>query len=446
MKSYKKIMPLFLVALLAITVLYHFQDKAKMTAEYDTALETARNCAEKGIVTDALAQYATALEIRPSLELCLEAGQVYLDNNDLAGAKKWYTSQLLADYPKDAETYAYGLSLYLAQDNYRKAFGVYEDYQTRGLNSEAVETLMDTIRYKYDLKGSFTEVTPFSNLSGTAAVQYNGAWGYVDATGEKEISYQFLRAGVFSEYAAVTMADGSAAYIDQEGNQKINEAFILEKDPEFGTVREFRDIQSKLILASNGKVWNYYSLSTFEKVMGGFADAYPVVNGVGAVKNTAGKWALISANGTLITEYTYDDVVADEKNVISRTNAILVKSAEGYILVDRQGTRIGTGVYQDARGFQDTSYAAVKKNGTWLYVDPQGTELEVGKYEDARSFSNGLAAVQSGGLWGYIDMTGELVIPCTFLDAGPLHSAGVAFVKPTNDQWRLLSLYSYNHD
>ena len=31
-------------------------------------------------------------------------------------------------------------------------------------------------------------------------------------------------------------------------------------------------------------------------------------------------------------------------------------------------------------------------------------------FEDARPFSQGLAAVQSGGRWGYIDLTGKFVI------------------------------------
>ena len=39
-------------------------------------------------------------------------------------------------------------------------------------------------------------------------------------------------------------------------------------------------------------------------------------------------------------------------------------------------------------------------------------ELVPPRYEDAAAFSEGYAAVKQNGKWGYIDETGELVIPC----------------------------------
>ncbi len=308
-----------------------------------------------------------------------------------------------------------------------------------------MEEAIDTIKYEYDLKGSFTDVSPFSNSTGTAAVEYNDAWGYVDTDGEKEISYRFAEAGVFGSYAAVVTTDGEAMYIDTDGNEKINEAFILENDPDFGQVEKFQSIQSNMILAYNGEVWNYYDAETYQKIMGDFAGAYPVTNGVGAVQDSAGLWALISSEGKLLTDYCYDEVVADEKGVICRTDAIIVQLDGDYILVDHNGNQIGGATYEAACGFNDSTYAAVQKDGTWIFVDPSGNEIALGEYDGAKSFSNGYAAVQQDDLWGFIDMNGELVISCSFYDAGPFYSTGVAFVKAEEETWKLLSLYSYNH-
>ena len=45
------------------------------------------------------------------------------------------------------------------------------------------------------------------------------------------------------------------------------------------------------------------------------------------------------------------------------------------------------------------------------FIDTDGNEaLEGRTFEDARPFSQGLAAVRSGGRWGYIDLTGKFVI------------------------------------
>ena len=97
--------------------------------------------------------------------------------------------------------------------------------------------------------------------------------------------------------------------------------------------------------------------------------------------------------------------------------------------------------YSDARDFHE-GLAAVKSNDAWGYIDNLGrivvpfvhripeagdfseglafvgdhfidtngrAALEGKTFEDARPFSQGLAAVQSGGRWGYIDLTGKFV-------------------------------------
>ncbi len=132
MKSYKKIMPIFLVALLVLTVFYSVQSKAGVQSDYRSALTLARDYAEKGIVTDAISQYETAYELNPTVEILLEAGEVYLDNGDYNSAVKWYSNELLTNYPKEAETYLYGITVYLDLENYRSAYEVYDEYQGRG--------------------------------------------------------------------------------------------------------------------------------------------------------------------------------------------------------------------------------------------------------------------------------------------------------------------------
>jgi hypothetical protein len=56
--------------------------------------------------------------------------------------------------------------------------------------------------------------------------------------------------------------------------------------------------------------------------------------------------------------------------------------------------------------------AAVKKGAKWGFIDISGKMVIVPGFENARSFKEGLAAVTNmKGFWGYIDKTGHLVIP-----------------------------------
>lgn len=446
MKSYKKILPIFLSVALFGSAAYSIQTKSENANAYAVALEEARNYAAKGIEVDAMSCYQEALDIEPTLAIYLEAGEVYLENDDLSAAKKWYQNELLEQYPKAAETYLYGIKMYLASDNYRNAFSVYEAYQNRGLYLDEVENMIDPIRYMYTLSGRYEDVGVFSNVTNTAAVMYDGLWGYVNASGNRMITYDYVTAGTFGTYAAVTDVDGNAYYIDQSGDIKINEKFILETDSEFLTVKEFQGIQSNMILAYNGEIWNYYDADTYEKLFGGYKEATPITNGVGAVSEDGEKWELISTDGSQITDAVFDGVVADDKGIVCRSNAIVVILNGEYILVDHEGNQLGDGAYTEASAFYDGTYAACGNGQNWSFVDDNGNVVLTGKYQDARSFSNGLAAVKVDGKWGYIDISGEIVIPCEFEEAGPFNTTGVAFVKVADENWQLLSLYQYNHD
>ena len=127
MKHSKIVIPIFLIAALFGTVAYYINTKAETARQYEAVLQQARSLAEKGIETDALTSYTQVLAIDRTLDISLEAGEVYLKNDDLQEAKNWYKTQLLSFFPHEPETYLYGLRVSLASNNYRDAFSIYED-------------------------------------------------------------------------------------------------------------------------------------------------------------------------------------------------------------------------------------------------------------------------------------------------------------------------------
>lgn len=443
MRSYKKIMPVVLTFALVGSAVYSFQNRAERRQQYDSALSQARVYMEKEIEKDAMEQYQTALALEPSLSVYLEAGEIYLTHPDRRGAMSWYENMLLPNYPKEAETYLYGLRACAMWEDYGQMFSIYKEYQKRNLKAEPVEEFIKKYLYTYSLTGTYEEVSVFGLSSGVAAVKYNDHWGYVDSGGKRKVSYRFEAAGLFGDYAPVIDREGRAIYIDMAGDEKINENFILEKDPEFGSVTEFKNIYSNLILACNGTQWNYYSLDTFEKQFGGYVRALPVANGVGAVSQDGGNWALIAGDGTLLTDFVFDEILADEKDIAYRGEALIARRDGAYILIDSKGQQIGSGRYTSAKPFYETTYAAVEKDGKWIYVDTAGQEYDLGEFEDAASFSCGMAAVKKDGKWGFIDIAGEMLIESQFYQAGPFNDRGACFVMTRPDQWELLRLYRF---
>ena len=71
---------------------------------------------------------------------------------------------------------------------------------------------------------------------------------------------------------------------------------------------------------------------------------------------------------------------------------------------------------------------AVKRNGRWGFVDKTGNVVIPYEYKEAREFSEELVAVKLKNRWGFIDKTGKVVIPFEYYNAKGF-SEGLAAVK-----------------
>lgn len=439
-------MPVVLPLALAGSFLFLVKSRMETRAEYNGYMKAAAEYAQNGVLTDAVANYQAAIRISPTPEGYLAVGQLYLDNQQYREAEKWYTNELLELYPDDARSYEFGLRTALAQEDPAQAFTVYEAYQDRGLQSDAVEEQIKTVWYSFDLQGDYEDVGAFSLSNNLAAVQERGNWGYIGTDGSRVVSNIYASAGMFGDIAPVVDQNGEAYYIDAAGNKKLTASYFLSQDPDFGQITRFEVIQSGLVLAYNGDTWNYYDAETHQKRFGGYKDATLITNGTGAVSQDGRSWALISQDGTELTGYDFQEVLTDEKGVPCRTAAVIVRQDGQYRLVNKDnGQPIGDGVYEDACAFNENSLAAVKKNGRWIFVSENGAETDLGDLEEAKSFSAGVAAAKKGGKWGYINQSGEWIIEPQFYDAKAFTSAGVAFVKAKEDKWQLLELYRFQH-
>lgn len=83
------------------------------------------------------------------------------------------------------------------------------------------------------------------------------------------------------------------------------------------------------------------------------------------------------------------------------------------------GTRLGLEMdEQPSAWFLDEGFGIIWEDAKCYFVNFDGKRLDFGLWEDATVFRNGLAAVKKGGLWGFINSTGKVVIDSKYDEVG----------------------------
>jgi hypothetical protein len=253
-------------------------------------------------------------------------------------------------------------------------------------------------------------------VEGLSPARMGENWGFIDIAGGWAIPAKYWRVEAFSEgLAAVTLpvhSNFAKEYIDKSGNAVVE----------------------------------------FPK---GLAEAGPFSEGLAAVRlngsNSVGKLGYIDRSGTLVIPYQFADggpfreglaaVVFDGNCYVEARDGssrgtppsvpaatscggvpsfITQRCSEGFI--DRTGKAAFR--FDSVRDFSE-GVAAVDKGGKWGFIETNGNFRIQPQFEMARSFSEGLAAARYEGKWGYVDRTGQWVIRPSFSNADDF-SDGVA--------------------
>ena len=124
-------------------------------------------------------------------------------------------------------------------------------------------------------------------------------------------------------------------------------------------------------------------------------------------------------------------------------------SVTGDVVIEPQYNYLGLFTQENLARFQDY------ETGLWGYINESGEEVIPAQYEDAQDFSEGLAAVKVDGLYGFINVSGEMVIEPQFEGVGSefayercviqsggmqgvIDQTGVSIVKP---QYKSIEMY-----
>lgn len=391
-------------------------------------LAKAGELEEKGIYVDAIAEYEAALEYLPNdTEISLKMANAYLQTGN---SKKFINicKDTAAANQEDPAAMDCLMEYYVEKNNEPSAVKYLNEFTEEYPKNETAR------KWLVQLKGSYREL--FCNYEELGAIHNNSMvvrkedkYGLADSQGAEILAAEYDEIHCFSEDGlALAVKEGKRFYVDRDGQTRLvaDDAYTnlrmmssgrtsAEKDGEYGYLDEGLEPATDFL-------WDDLTL---------------ISDSVGACR-LDGKWALVSKNGKLKTEYLYEDIIRDENGFCSGQKRIFVKEEGRYHLVDKKGEAVGELTFEDARCFSKEGYAAVCMDGKWGYVNAKG-ELEIEcQYDDAQSFRNGFAPVCVDGKWGYIDEYNNLVIEPQFEAATPISETGTAAVK--QEKWKLIQM------
>ena len=248
--------------------------------------------------------------------------------------------------------------------------------------------------------------------NGYIAVETEGKWGYIKNDGTYVIDPKFTTASGFSKNkTALVSVNGAYGYIGEDGEYTIA--------PQYEMALPFSD-DGYAAIKSNGK-WGYINSEGTAVIEPRFEEANNFINSVATVK-LYGDYGVIDAEGKFIIKPMFDEYFEFDTIGYAR-----VKVGNKYGYIDQNGEYVIDHRFHDLGQFkgQELTYACLG-DGMYGFVDKTGKFKIKAKYKDAGEFSNGLAPVCTGDLWGYVDVTGNVVIEPQYTYAYPFGDEGYA--------------------
>jgi pentatricopeptide repeat protein len=294
MKDYKKLAPILIVFFTFIAIYSRISEASDKETEYYGYLEAARNYREGKIYVDAIVEYENALNMRNTIELCKEIGDMYLEKGDSSDIDYW-ADYLTETYPLEAYSYEYLMDYYMSLEKYDKCFELYDEVVARGITSDEIESEILGIRYEYTLGyKSYDYVSEFSNDKCVVYDLAKGLYGYQSTTDNKVINPRYVQAGAFNNIMApIQDAEGEFYFVDSEGNRKLN----VPKDIEITKVGYIQN--DRYPVGTEGTM--YFADMDGNLILGPYEDATACNGGISAVKEN-GYWYMIDMDGNKLSE------------------------------------------------------------------------------------------------------------------------------------------------
>lgn len=263
-------------------------------------------------------------------------------------------------------------------------------------------------------------------------ISQDGLYGYLAADGTVAIAPQFVSAMSFSEGLAGIQEYGKWGFINERGEIVIEPRFDRVRPfthglalVEEGDAKQYIDTAGHVVIRAD-----YYRCCSFE---GELAPVFPDICSNGVFINRSGT-IVLSENITMISHLSEGLINGQKDNKWGYMNlagdfvippcftyahpfheglaAIAYKGDKKLSFIDKSGQVVIQGPFQGADvRFAENRCAVWKKS--FGYIDPTGELIIPYRFYYAAHFSSGRAVIKEpkSKLYGYIDQSGEVVIP-----------------------------------
>ena len=433
MKNYRFLVPIALIAIMAISWYMLLSDSISSQSQYDGYISEARKYAAESMTKYAIENYNNAKAINDNIDLDIEVAEYYKSQEDL-NEYMHECESIFKKYSKDPRAFDLIISAYYEEKDYKSCYEILSTANKRNISTNTISEIRDSIRYEYHVDyNSYPEVRAFSD--GVCGVSNGETWGYVDAYGSQIISCKYANCGdFFNGIAPVTTTGDEAFFIDKEGYKSTPTAEGIIKLGMTDAIIPAKKANGKYVFVDE----EYHILNETEY---DYASNYN--DGVAAVQ-VGEIWKIIDTKGNQRGE-DFEDICLDDMEIASRNERLFVKKDDVYMMVDTNGNQIGSLTFEGAKVFESELPSVVKIDNMWSFITTGGSLLSEEKYSDARPFKNDLAAVCINDKWGFVAKDESIAIEPEFQDAKSFNDKGSCFVNMGN-KWQLLQLYSMTEE
>jgi len=218
-------------------------------------------------------------------------------------------------------------------------------------------------------------------------------------------------------YVAAVLYEDYWGYIDEKGN------YVLQ--PMYDAAQDF---SSGMGMIKN--LWDWYYVNKDGVIINSASEyitRYGFSEGMARIE-LKNRWGFIDRNGEIVIQPQFVDA-GDFKNGVAP-----VRTDNGWGYIDKSGNYFIEPQFKDAKDFEN-SVAKIKNDDGWVFINSDKKIFPQNKnqYDIKNNFSDGMAFVVKDRKFGFINTTGELVIPARFDDVGSFNN-GFAPVE-IDRQW-----------
>lgn len=437
MRKQKAGLILILAALLAVGwgIVMRSATGAQAREKQNELLAAADGYMERELYVRAIPLYEQALtyssELNPSIQEKLLAA--YWANEEPSPYLRLVEKRASEGTAREEE-YQNAADYYLARSKNQEAM----EWLRRGMEatgSPMLQAYYEEHRYEYRLRTTrYQTIRPTADNAQMPA--FDGEkWGYIDEGGALLLDFIYDSATAFNN-AGVAVVSLNGTYYTILANGDI---YGADDGTNGARMTDVTAVSGTRVLGEREGNYSYFNYD-FEPIATDYQYTKITANacGVAAVQKD-GYWGIITDSGKTVVDFTWEDVAINSLGCVYAAERAMVKENGLWYLVDLEGKHISETGYADAKAPESDGYIAVADTGgRWGYIDESGELVIDCQYEEALSFSDGLGAVRPANDWGYISEENVLQIEDIWQSAQPFHN-GIAQVE-TVDGTALITL------